>query len=161
MAAVNTSNFGMDLNAIPGLIADNTALYGIPAAIANLGAIVTSDVAAVMLGSNTTQTLTSGQFTSFVWDISGSPGGGVTLTTPTATQIIAALPSTIPQNGRFGFETLAINDGCGQTITVAAGSNVTLLGTMTLATNTSRRLFVNVNVAAGTVTVMNLGAASL
>ena len=72
-------------------------------------------------------------------------------------QIIAAMPATTPKNG-FSWNLNFMNDNTGQTVTFAAGANVTLNATTaTIATNTSRNFLVNVNINAGTVTIVGIG----
>ena len=142
-------------------VADNSANFGVFGFMANSNAIDAPSFAAVAIGSSTTPVLTAAQFVSGVWDVSGSPGGGWTLTTPTAAQIIGALPMTIPADGTFNFKVMCLNDSTGQTATVTAGSGVTVAGTATVATATTRTFVVNVNVNAGTVTMTNIGSMSL
>lgn len=162
MVAKNTTSYPCRIKGeTTSLTPDNVALNGVYGANANVGAVTSGGLAAVAIGSSTTPVLTAAQFVSNIWDVSGSPGGGYTLTTPTAAQIIGALPPTIPKDGQFGFEVQCLNDDSGQTATVTGGSNVTVLGTATVATNTSRTFFVTVNVNAGTVTMINLGSVSL
>jgi hypothetical protein len=161
MAAANTTSFLSVIGGGNALVADNSSNFGMNGFMANVGSSNGNSVNAVAIGSSTTPTLTAAQFVSRIWDISGSPGGGVTLTTPTAAQIIAALPPTIPKNGTFNFQVKCLNDALAQTITVTAGSGVTVVGTATVTTNTVREFMVNVNVSAGTVTMLNLGSVSL
>jgi hypothetical protein len=163
MAAVNTTSYPARNVGIPGteLTPDNSALFGIIGKLHNTAAANSKSLAAVAIGTSTTPVLTAVQFVQGFWDVSGSPGGAFTLTTPTSAQIISALPSTIPQDGTFNFLTRVINDGSGQTATVTAGTGVTVLGTATVANNTTRLYFVNVNVGAATVTIMNFGSLSL
>jgi hypothetical protein len=140
---------------------DNTANFGVFGFLANSNALDAPSFVAIAIGSATSVTLTAAQFVSGVWDISGSPGGGVTLTTPTAAQIFSALPGTIPPDGTFNIQVRCLNDSAGQTITVTAGSGVTVSGTATVATATTRTFVVNINVNAGTVTLINIGSMSL
>lgn len=158
---VNTTSFAATIVPASGLTPDNTAANGMIGFMANAKAAGDHSIVAIAIGSSTTPTLTAAQFVQNIWDISGSPGGGVTLTTPTAAQIIAALPPCIPKDGTFNFEIQCLNDALAQTATVTGGANVTVLGTATVATNTNRRFAVSVNVGAGTVTMMNLGSVSL
>lgn len=157
----NTTSYSSRFSTVAGLTPDNTAVFGIIGAFASGSAAVSTSLTAIAIGSSTTPTLTPAQFVSGIWDISGSPGGGVTLTTPTAAQIIAALPSTIPVDGTFNIYVQCMNDSAGQTITVTGGSNVTVVGTATVATATVREFIVNVNVGTGTVTMVNIGSKSL
>lgn len=163
MAAVNTTSYPTHLSQIPNsnLVPDQSAVFGLVGRVENLRAIAIKDIVAVSIASSTTPVLTGAQFVQNLWDVSGSPGGAWTLTTPTAAQIIAALPNTIPQDGYFNFDINFMNDGTAQTATMTAGANVTVLGTATVANNTVRMYRVNVNVNAGTVTMLNIGTMSL
>ena len=163
MAAVNATSYLSRTEAQPSttLIADNTAQFGVPGRVRNIAGLVQHSVQAVAIGTSTTPTLTADQFVSGVWDVSGSPGGGVTLTTPTAAQIFASLPSTIPQDGSYNIFVECLNDATGQTLTVTGGSGVTVLGTATVANNYCREYVVNINVSAGTVTMINKGVKPL
>lgn len=81
-------------------------------------------------------------------------GAGGTLNTPTAAQIIAAIP-----NARVGmtYNLRIINSSAGNFAwTLTAGSNVTLTGTMTIAQNTFRDFVVSVT-GANAVTVQSVG----
>lgn len=158
---VNTTSFPISPNVSGTLIADNSSLFGTIGNLANLNAMIFGNIIAVAIGTSVTPTLTAAQFLAGVIDISGSPGGGVTLTTPTAVQIIGAMPPTIDKIGKFNYPIEILNDGSGQTFTLTGGTGVTILGTATVATNTNRAFMVNVNVNAGTVTVMNLGTSAL
>jgi hypothetical protein len=159
---VNTTSYpGRTLGAANVLTPDNSSNFGMSGYMANANQMYAPGVVAVAIGSSTTPVLTAAQFIQGVWDVSGSPGGGFTLTTPAAAQIIGALPTTIPQDGQFNFRIYCLNDSTGQTATVTAGSGVTVSGTATVATATVREFNVNVNVLAGTVTLLNLGSASL
>lgn len=162
MTAVNTTSYPSRVaGLVSGLVHDNSSLFGAQGDIKNLGGQNNKGISAVAIATSTTPVLTGAQFVQGLWDVSGAPGGAFTLTTPTAAQIIAALPTTIPQDGSFNFDVLCMNDGTGQTGTVTAGSGVTVLGTATVANNTTRMYAVNVNVLAGTVTMLNLGSMSL
>ncbi len=162
MVAKNTTSYPARIpGQTDGLVPDNSSMNGVMGAFQNAAAMVNMGIAAVPLASATDVTLTASQFIAGICDIAGSPGAGVTLRTPTAAAIIGALPNTIPKDGQFNFDVVMVNDDSGQTLTLTAGSGVTLLGTMTMATNTARTFVVNVNVAAGTVTIMNLGSVSL
>jgi hypothetical protein len=91
--------------------------------------------------------------------VASTASGGIALTTPTAALIISGAPPTAPRNG-FSWVHRVLNDNTGQTITYTAGANVTLQATTaTIATNTARDFFVNVNINAGTVTITAIGGA--
>lgn len=160
-AAANTTSFPANLvNIPPGMVADNIALFGTLGNLQNVGAALDLDLIALNGGASTALTLTASQFNSEIIDYTGSAAGGVTITTPTAAQIIANLPNTIQSPG---YNTLLyfMNDGSGQTVTLAAGANVTISGNATIANNTLRQFLVSVNVAAGTVNLVNMGTQNL
>lgn len=88
------------------------------------------------------------------------PGLGFSDTTPTAAQIVAAIPGC---EVGTGYE-ITIRNSAGFTLTMLAGSGVTLSGTTTVATVSARRYQVEVtNVDSGTeaVTVTGLYTAGL
>lgn len=156
---VNTTSFTGSIMPVPaGLVADSSAVYGLIGMMANLDAI-DWDVVAVAGGTATTVTLTGAQFANNVIDYSGSPGGGVTLNTPTLANIIAGQPSTMPQTG-FNYPILVINDSSGQTVTVTSGgAGVTVIGTATVLTATVRLFIVSITPTA--VNLINCGGWSL
>lgn len=157
---VNTTNFLGSVWVQPGgLTPDNMALQGLLGGMANTNEALDYDLTCVV-SSALAVTLTAAQFISTVIDYSGAPGSGVAVTTPTAAQIIAALPATIPASG-FNFPLYFMNDSAGQTLTLGGGANVTIIGTATIATATLRQFLVNVNPGAGTVTLINLGTQNL
>lgn len=144
-----------------GIVADPSGMWGLFQLMANIDAIDWDLLA--LVSSATSITLTGAQFFNNVIDHTGSPGGGVTVTTPTAAQIIAGIQATgaNPPGAGYNFPWFYINDGLGQTVTLSAGTNVTILGNNTMATNTNRHFLVNVNPNAGTVTIVNMGTVSL
>lgn len=86
--------------------------------------------------------------------IDGTPTGAATYTLPTATLMAAALNQSGIGNA---FEFTIKNSAAGaHTITVAAGSNGTAKGTMTIAQNNTKR-FLLIMTAAATYDVYSLG----
>lgn len=155
----NTTTLTGNIQKVPaGMTADAFALYGAIGMMANMDAIDWDLIA--IANSTTAWTMTGTQFFNQVIDVSGAPGGGVALTLPTAAQIIAACPASIPADG-YNFPWLFMNDGLGQTVTLTGGTNVTVTGNATVATNTCRHFVCNVNVNAGTVTLVNIGTMNL
>lgn len=158
---VNTTAFLGSVVKVPGgIVPDNVGGWGLFGFMQNVNEALDLDLNVLIGGTATSLTLTTTQFLSSIIDYSGSPGSGVTVTTPTAAQIIAALPNTIPGDG-FNYLLYFINDSAGQTATITAGSGVTVSGTATVATATMRQFLVNVNVNAGTVTMVNMGTQNL
>lgn len=155
----NTNSFTGNIVIPPaGMVPDAFAQYGLFGLMANLEAIDWDLIAFV--SSSATITMTGAQFFNQIFDHSGSPAGSVAVTTPTAAQIIQACPTTIPGSG-YNFPLFYMNDGLGQTVTLTGGTGVTVIGNNTMATNTCRHFMVNVNVNAGTVTLVNYGTMSL
>ncbi len=156
---VNTTQFLSNIFKVPaGITADASGMYGLFGLMQNLDAI---DLDIVPLVSSATAiTLTPAQSVANVLDHSGAPGGGVTVTTPTAAQMLAALPSTIPPDG-YASEFFYLNDSLGQTVTLVGGTGVTIIGTATIATATNRFYVLIANVNAGTVTLFNMGTMNL
>lgn len=157
---VNTTALTGAVALVPaGIAPDNVGMWGVYGLIANMEGL-DWDVTVLVGAAATAITMTAAQFCSNVVDYSGSPGGPVTVTLPTAAQIIAALPPTIPANG-YNFPWYFMNDSAGQTVTLAGGTGVTITGTATVATATTRQFVCSVNVNAGTVTLLNIGSVSL
>jgi hypothetical protein len=93
--------------------------------------------------------------------------GATALTTDTAVNIIAAIVSAIQANAAGAFPlpsiqnltyTLSIWNTNGGTLTLTAGTGVTITGTATLATTVERQYMVTVT-SPTTVTLTNLGGA--
>ena len=73
----------------------------------------------------------------------------------------ATLGPTIPTDGSYSEPLWITNSGVGQTGTLTIGdSNTTLSGTMTIATNTTRKFLLNVT-GPNTITIYNQGSLSL
>lgn len=99
--------------------------------------------------SSSVQTLTAADILSGV--ISRSGGAGLTDTTDTAANIIAAMANPVVGDG---FEFTIQNNNSG-TLTLAAGTGVTLVGTTTIATVNARRYLLEVT-GATTVSIVGL-----
>jgi len=170
LAAANTTSYpGVPINPPGGLTQnDASGFYGYFALLNNLVWSLGNTLNA-FVSSSQTPSPTAAQFLCGYFDHSGAPGGAVTLTTPTAAQIIAQLGAQIPggglnpgPNSSFSFRWRYINDGLGQTTTVTGGTGVTVVGNAaTAGTNTWRDFLVNVNTSAGTVTMVDIGAGTL
>lgn len=157
MVAENTANFPSKMRSVEtGIVADPIALYGLFAFRKNVDDWISPDLMSIPTSASDVA-LTAAQFFNNVIDFTNTKGSGIALTTPTLAQILAALPPTVPQTG-FNFTQRVLNDSTGQTVTYTAGANVTLSAkTATIATDTARDFLVNINVAAGTVTIVGLG----
>lgn len=107
---------------------------------------------------------TAGATTAAAGDLTGaayvsveySAVGAANLTTRTATQMFADMGNVQPGDSY----TLEITNTSGFTTTLVAGSGVTLTGTMTLATNTTRRFNVKFN-SATTLTIQSVGVGTI
>lgn len=155
----NTTSFQGDIALVPpGITPDNVGMWGLFGLINNLS-LLDGDITP-LVSNAVTITLTAAQMTANILDHSGAPAGGVAVTTPTAAQIIAALPNTIPATG-CNFPFFYMNDTLGQTVTLTAGTGVSIVGTATIASAVNRMYMMIVNVNAGTVTLFNMGAMSL
>lgn len=155
--AASASGRGMIVPA--GIVPDNAGMWGLWGAVQNLeqvDAIGFNSVAS----SATSVTATAAAVTGGILNRTGSPGGGVTETTPTAAQIIAALPNTIPLDGTYQFKFRYINNNLGQTVTWTGGSGVTVTGTATIGTNAWREFLLTVD-SPTAVTFTNLGAGTV
>ncbi len=103
-------------------------------------------------GTFADSSLSGANFVCYTHITTASPG---TITTPTATAILAAMPGVYVNQTYL----LRIINGQGTgTLTVGAGASVTLTGTMTIALNTWRDFVVTVTaVTTPAVTLQNAG----
>lgn len=100
------------------------------------------------IAGTTTATVTPAQMLTGVLSI--VPTNGCTYTFPTAALLVAAI--TNPNVGDI-IDVIVVNNNSGQTGTLAAGANGTLIGATSVATNTGRKLrFVLTNVTLTTET---------
>lgn len=143
----------------PGVVADNSALFGLLGMWANLNNYAESIVAVTTAGTNTT--LTPAQLLAGVTKLNAGASGGFTITLPSTSAIIAALGPTIPTNGTYAERVSIENNNVAQTGTVTAGdANTTLTGTMTVATNTCREFILTV-LSQTTIALENIGTKAL
>jgi hypothetical protein len=143
----------------PGITADASAAFGTFGALSNANNYSETYVSVTTAGTNstlsTTQALSGGLF------LQSGASGGFTITLPSTVALIAALGPTIPTDGSYSEPLWITNNNVGQTGTVTAGdSSTTLTGTMTIATNTTRKFLLNVT-SATTITIYNQGSLSL
>lgn len=143
-----------------GLVADNFGPpWGLLGFVQNVEQCLSLGFASTASSSQTV-TASAADVATGIMNRTGSPGGAVVETTPTAAQIIAALPNTIPLDGTFQYRLRYINNGMGQTVTWTAGSGVTVTGTATIATNAWREFLVCVE-SPTVVSFTNLGGGTL
>jgi len=90
-----------------------------------------------------------------------SAANGTSLTTRTAAQMYADLQIVSGLQNLNGWSyMLRITNSSGGTTTLAAGTGVTLTGTMTMATNTFRDFVVTIN-NAGAITIQSVGSGTI
>ncbi len=141
-----------------GITADKTANLGLPGLMQNVNKYAQSMASAATSG--TAVTLTAAQIVGGLVQLNTGASGGFTITTPTASGIIAELGATIPLDGTFSKQIDIVNNNVGQTGTLTAGTGVTLVGTMSIATDT-KRSFVLRALNSAAVSITNIGSLSL
>lgn len=144
-----------------GITPDSGALLGLNALMRNANHYALTRVDKTTAG--TAQALTAQEFIRGAIILAAGASGGFTIDLPTGTALIAQLGVTVPKTGLYSQEIFIKNNNVGQTgtVTVASGdTTLTLTGTMTIATNTTRRFLLTV-VSATAVTLENLGTQNL
>lgn len=113
-----------------------------------------SELPAQFVTNTTTTTFAAGQLTGSEFQVYANTGNTPgTITTRTAAQMIADIP-----NASVGLSwVLRIYHGGTGTLTVAAGTNVTLTGTATIATTTFRDFLCTIT-SATAITMQNIGS---
>jgi hypothetical protein len=84
-------------------------------------------------------------------------------TTPTAAALVAVLPQDLRRVGASWYLDVIRTDAAAVALTIAAGTGVTLVGTMTVAASNARALFwVVTNATAGSeaISIYSLGAST-
>jgi len=164
MAAANTKSYPSRTEAYPlaNLKFDNTTLFGVPGRVRNVASMIDKSLATVSTGAGTAAVVSASIFPLGTMDLQPGATGGFTLTLPSTASIIAQYPPTIPLDGGYNVEIDILNDAVGQTATLTAGdASTTIVGTATIANNTTRTYLVNLNVGNGTMTWINKGSKSL
>lgn len=144
----------------PSITPDTSGMWGLFGACANLNQAMGNAFTTVN-SSATALTATAAAVVGGILNRTGAPGGGVTETTPSAAQIVAALQESTPEDGTFQYRFRYINNALGQTTTWTAGSGVTVTGTATIATNAWRDFLVTVENGGTAVTFTNIGGGTL
>lgn len=140
----------------PGLTADSSANFGQFALTANVNNYAESTTPVTTAGTNTT--LTPAQILAGMTILNSGASGAFTITLPSTVAIIAGLGPTVALDGSYAEPIHILNNGVGQTGTVTAGdSSTTLTGTMTCATNTTRKFILTVT-SPTTITIQNCGS---
>ncbi|MDO8597639.1 MAG: hypothetical protein Q7R45_13585 [Sulfuricaulis sp.] len=141
-----------------GITPDKTAMMGLSGLMQNVNKYAKSMTSVASAG--TAITLTAAQIVGGLMQVNTGATGGFTITTPTASGIVAELGATIPLNGVFDKQIEIVNNNSGQTGTLTAGTGVTLVGTMTIATDTKRSFGMRVLNSAA-ISITNIGSLSL
>jgi hypothetical protein len=150
----------MSIVQIPaGLVPDAQANWGLHALQSNVNNYSETKQTVVTAGTNST--LTAAQALSGALFLNAGASGGFTITLPSTVAMISALGPTIPTDGSYSEPLWITNNNVGQTGTVTIGdANTTLIGTMTIATNTTRKFLLTVNNPT-TITIQNQGSLTL
>jgi hypothetical protein len=149
-------SLGIIMKLPSGITADPSALYGLLGLISNANNYAESIANVTTAGTNTP--VTPAQILSGMLVMAAGASGGFTITLPATSAILAALGPTIPTDGTYAEPCHIVNNGVGQTGTVTAGdANTTLTGTMTIATNTTRKFILTVT-SPTTISIQNVGS---
>jgi hypothetical protein len=142
-----------------GIVADKSAGFGLSGLINNVNNYSEAIAAITTAGTNTN--LTAAQATIGIVILNAGASGGFTVTLPSTTSIISALGATIATDGSYAEPLSIVNNNVGQIGTLTIGdSSTTLVGTMTMATNT-RRTFLMTVTGPSTISIQNLGSMGL
>ena len=149
----------MTILALPaGMTADKSADWGLLGFMSN--ANVGTGVSRITTAGTAT-TLTVAQSIVGTIILSTGASGGFTITFPSTATLIASMGPSIPTDGSFSYVLRIKNLNVGQTGTLTVGdANMTLTGTATIATDTTRTFLVTV-ASATTMVVDNLGSMAL
>jgi hypothetical protein len=146
-------------NLPPGITADAQANWGLHGFMSNANNYSETKQTVTTAGTNTT--LTATQALCGALFLNSGASGGFTITLPSTTALIAALGPSIATDGSYSEPLWITNNNVGQTGTVTAGdASTTLTGTMTIATNTTRKFLLTVT-GPSTITIQNQGSLSL
>jgi hypothetical protein len=148
-----------------GMTPDRSAAFGLLGLINNINQYSEALPPAFGIAtSGTNITLTAAQLLVGVTRLTTGASGGFTITMPSTAAIIGAISggsNAVPFDGSYAEPISIMNDNIGQTGTLTAGdSSTTLVGTMTIATNT-RRLFILTVTSATAIQINNVGSVSL
>lgn len=141
-----------------GITPDKTAMWGMFGLMQNVNKCSQSMTSAATSGTDIT--LTGAQLATGLTQLNTGASGAFTITTPTASGIVAEFGDTVPLDGTFSKQIDIVNNNVGQTGTLTAGTGVTVVGTATIATNT-KRSFVLRLLNSAAVSITNIGSLSL
>jgi len=143
----------------PGITPDSSANWGLHALQSNVNNYSETKQNVTTAGTNST--LTAAQALCGALFLNSGASGGFTITLPATSALIAALGPTVPMDGSYSEPLWITNNNVGQTGTVTAGdASTTLTGTMTIATNTTRKFLLTVT-SPTAVTIQNQGSLTL
>jgi hypothetical protein len=114
---------------------DLGAMFVVSGTIFNRGLIVLKQ--GTPAAKTTSATLTAAEVTGGIITANQGGGAAATYTTPTATQIEAAMPTGFALNDSFDLALVNISTAAAETATIGAGSGITLVGNPTVAANSA------------------------
>ncbi len=143
-----------------GMTKDNSANFGLMGMWANLNLYATRAIEAITT-AGTDSTLTAVQAHRSVLRFDTGASGDFTITLPKTPALLAALGPTIPTDGTYSKVIWMENNNTTHTGTLTAGdASTTVVGTATIATNTTRMFLMTV-LTPTTVSYENVGTMSL
>ena len=150
----------MTILALPaGMTADKSADWGLLGFMSN--ANVGTGVSRITTTTGNATALTTAQSIVGTIILAAGANGGFSITFPSTATLIASMGPSIPTDGSFSYVLRIKNLNVGQTGTLTVGdANMTLTGTATIATDTTRTFLVTV-ASATTMVVDNLGSMAL
>lgn len=140
-----------------GITADRPGIYGLIGMAAGVNAAL-PNVVQTLSSANVALRATAEQFIAGVLAFTGSPGGGVTFTTPTGPEILSFFGPSVQTDGTFASR-VRLENASGQTITLSGSTGVVTSGTLTIVDGSYRDFLVLANTNS-TVTVRNIGCGS-
>jgi hypothetical protein len=141
-----------------GITPDNAANFGLFALQAN--ANLRMGGVSLITTAGTDTTLTAAQALSRVIVLAAGASAGFTITLPTAAALIGAMGPTVPKDGSFITILSIQNFNVGQTGTITASTGITVIGTATIATNTTRTVYLRV-LDGTSMSLTNMGSMAL
>jgi hypothetical protein len=149
-----------------GIVPDRSAGFGLSGLINNVNNYAEALPPGFGIAtSGTNINLTAAQVGYGITRLTSGASGGFNITLPSTASILGAIGAgpggVVPIDGSYAEPISIMNDNIGQTGTLVIGdSNTTLVGTMTIGTNT-RRLFILTVTGATTIQINNIGSISL
>ena len=148
----------MSIARIPaGITPDAQANLGVVGLMANVNNYC-EGISPVTTAAGATTTLTAAQILAGMTVLAAGAAGAFNLQLPSTALLLANLGPTIPMDGTYAEPIHIVNNGVGQTGTIVAGDgSTTLVGTMTVATNTTRKFILTVT-GVNTISIQNVGS---